>query len=240
MFQTVQDLLKFSLKASNVLGVGQTALAEDFNDALSALNAMLAVWDKRRWLIYHLIDMPLVSTGAQSYTIGVGGDFNVTRPDRIEAAFFRQFVNSPGAPVDYPLVVMDSREDYNGLTLKSLASQPAYLFYDSGFPMGRVYPWPIPEASVYELHLTIKDTLSGFDTPFAALNVPPEYEEAIWTNLALRLSAIFGTEPQASIPGLARASLETIRGANAQVPRLAMPGGLGGGAKYNIFSDTTY
>ena len=48
---TVGDLITLALKDSGVLGAGQTALAEDMNDALSRLNMMLGQWNRRRWLI---------------------------------------------------------------------------------------------------------------------------------------------------------------------------------------------
>ena len=46
MLNTAQDYINFALKASGALGVGQTALAEDNADALSALNGMLGLMAK--------------------------------------------------------------------------------------------------------------------------------------------------------------------------------------------------
>lgn len=233
--------MTFSLRAAGILGVGQSALAEDYADVFSALNAMLAQWNRKRWLIWHLVDVSLVSTGAQSYSVGIGGDFNVARPDRLEAAFFRQIVSSQPNQVDYPLEVLQSREDYNDIALKTLTSWPQYIFYDSAYPLGYVYPWPIPQASAYELHLTLKETLTQFTSYTQSLNLPGEYTEALWTNLAVRISAIY---PGVALPpqtvALAKTSLEVIRGANTQIPQLAMPQGMGRPALYNIFSDEAY
>jgi hypothetical protein len=238
---TPQDIITFSLKAAGVLGVGQTALAEDNADAFSALNAMLGVWNSRRWIIWHLIDVVVPSTGAMSYTIGPGADANVPRPDRIEAAFFRQLLANQPQFVDYPLQILESREDYNLIALKSLQSWPQFLFYDSAFPVGVLYPWPIPQASIYELHLSVKDTLIQFSTYNQQINLPPEYTEAIWTNLCLRLAAIYpGAVVTETVQNLAKASMATIRGANTQIPKLVMPDGLGRGSLYNIFSDQIY
>ena len=38
------SIINLSLKIAGILGVGQTAQAEDSNDALTMLNAMLAQW----------------------------------------------------------------------------------------------------------------------------------------------------------------------------------------------------
>lgn len=240
---TPQDICTFSLKAAGVLGVGQSALAEDFTDAFSALNAMLAIWNRNRWLIWHLIDAPLMSTGAQSYTVGPGGDFDIPRPDRLEAAFFRQIVQSQPNNIDYTLQILQSREDYNLIALKSLVSWPTYIFYDAAFPLGKVYPWPIPQASLYELHLSLTETLTAFTSYNQVINLPPEYFEALWTNLCLRLAAIYpGCAISQPVADLAKSSLEVLRVANTQIPLLRMPSGMPGGrgALYNIFSDQVY
>lgn len=93
---TVSDLIELALKEAHVVGVGQTPLSEDVNDALRLLNYMMAQWNRKRWLIYQLVDLVVNATGAESYTVGPGGDFQMAvRPDRIEKAFFRQFGSGP-------------------------------------------------------------------------------------------------------------------------------------------------
>jgi len=237
---TPGDIVTYALKAAGILGVGETALAEDSSDAFASLNAMLGSWGKRRWLVYHEIDVSAVSTGAQYYTIGSGGDFNTPCPDRIESAFFRQYPQQ-SQTVDYPLEILQSREDYNQIALKGLVSWPTYVFYDADWPLGKVYPWPIPQASIYELHLSLKVSLPTFTSYTQTINLPPEYFEALWTNLCLRLAAYYpGCAISDDTRALAKASIASIETANTQIPRLSMPRGLSRPALYNIFSDQTY
>ena len=236
---TPNDIITRALKKAGVLGVGQTALADDVNDAFLDLNGMLAQFQRKRWLVYHLVDVAFVSTGAQSYTVGSGGNFNVAwRPDKIEAAFFRQIVPSQTNLVDYPLTLLQAREDYNQIALKTLGPFAGYLFYDSAYPLGYAYPWPILAANTYELHLTLKENLGQFSTLTDTVNLPPEYAEALEWNLALRLRATYQLPPDQTVNGMARDSLELIRGANTQIPRARMPKDLMSGGRYNIFSDT--
>ena len=82
-------LIRLMLRDAGVSGVGQAPRAEDNNDVLTTLNMMLDEWATKRWLVYHLVDVSVPVTGAISYTIGAGGDFNTTRPDQVQAAFFR-------------------------------------------------------------------------------------------------------------------------------------------------------
>ena len=61
---TAGSIINLALKMAGVLGVGQTASAEDSNDALTLLNQMLAQWQRQRWLVYSLDDVSFTATGA--------------------------------------------------------------------------------------------------------------------------------------------------------------------------------
>lgn len=199
---------------------------------------MIAQWARKRWLMWHLLDVFKVSIGAMSYTVGIGGDFNTPRPDRLEAAFFRQIVPSQPNQIDYPLNLIESRETYNNIALKSLKTFPTNIFYDAAYPLGVIYPWPVPQATIYEIHLTVKDTLTQFTTLTQAINMPPEFIAALKFNLAIRLRQAYTLPPDPVLIGLAKDSLSVIRGANAQIPNLTMPSDLiRGGLSYNVFSD---
>ena len=234
---TPADLITLALKQTGVLGVGQTATAEDMNDGLVLLNMMLGQWSRKRWLLYHLLDASKISTGALSYSIGSGGDINVIRPDRIEDAFVR-FVNQT-APnqVDTPLTVLPSREDYDRIPLKGQIGFPQVVFYDSGFPLGSVYVWPVPAAGLYEIHLILKADLGQLTSLTQRISLPPEYQEALLYNLAVRLCENWGRPQRPGTMALAKSSLAVLRAANTQIATLRMPDGLVRG-RYNVYSDS--
>lgn len=233
---TPNDIVKLALLDSGIVGQGQIASANDTNNAFTRLKMMMANWTRRRWLVYHLKTLIVVSTGAQSYTIGPGMQFNCPRIDRIESAFLRQ--TNTSLPVDYPLDILQSMEDYNRIRLKTLQSFPGSVFLDSGFPTGILYFWPIPLASIYSVAVTIKDDLPVYVNLPDDLNLPPEYEDPLYQNLVVRLRAAYQLPPDPIFVGLAKASLETLRTANAQIPRLWMPGAVTRrGPGYNIIGD---
>jgi hypothetical protein len=233
----VRDFITLALKNSGVLGTGQTPGAEMTNAALQTANTMIGQWAARRWLVYHLINITKTSTGAVTYTIGPTGDFNcAVRPTSIEAAFVSQNLSTP-QQIDTPLEILQSREDYSRIAMKQLTSFPYYLYYDNAFPLGTLYPWPAPNATLYGLTVTIKMVLSQFANLSDDVSLPAEYQEALIYNLAIRVRALYQMPPDPVIIGLAKSALNTIRIANAQVPRLQMPLGMSRGGRYNVYSD---
>lgn len=174
---TAREFIELCLREVGVTGVGQTPLDQDINDAFTIMNRMLAQWQKRRWLVPNLIDVKAVGNGLRSNPIGPGGYYNAARPDKIQAAYFKQLGGSGGFDsgfdsgfdngsllgnnVSYPLQPIWSYEDYaNKIQLKDLTTWPSYYFYDAAFPYGNVFIWPIP-TNQYEIHLILKGPI-GF------------------------------------------------------------------------------
>jgi hypothetical protein len=259
VLKTPQDLLTLVLKDCGATGVGQTPRAEDLNDAFDTAIMMLGQWNRKRWLVYHLVDVVVPSTGAGQYTLGPGGDVQLAvRPDRVEAAFLRQLMGvgfggfifgvtpfGSAPPVDYPMRILQSREDYNRIALKSLQSFTRSLFYDNAWPLGVLHPYPIPQASLYEIHLSLKETLTSFPSLTTVINLPDEYFGALFYNLVLRVGVRYPIsrdqtmlDQWETVKGLAKDSLNVLRGANTQIAALTMPSDLLRQGKYNIYSDT--
>jgi hypothetical protein len=239
--KTPLDIITLALKTANVVGVGQTPAAEDTNDAFNLLNMLLAQLQRRRYFVYQLVTTSKQATGAQSYTVGPGGDFNVARPAKIESAYFRLLTTGP-QPVDYPLEILRSQEDYNRIGLKSLNAFPRYAFYDMAYPLGNLFVWPIPN-NQYTVFISTMLQLQQFQTINDTISLPLEYEAAIYWNLVPELWTFYGIVPdqltEERVIKKAAASLDIIEEANAQIPQLAMPAALKSPSVgwYNIYGD---
>ena len=237
MTYTVSQIINLALKDAGIIGVGQVPNAEDTNDSFTRLNWMIDQWAQKRYLVWHLNDLSFVSTGAQSYTVGPGGNYNISpRPDRIEDAFLRQ-INITPLSIDYPLELIESRETYDRIALKTLKSFPTWLFYDSAWPTGSIFPWPVPQANIYEVHIVVKETLAEFTNTAQVISLPLAYFEALHLNLAVRLRDAYDLPVKPALVGLAKVALNTIRASNTQIARLKMPHGLMRPGVYNVFSD---
>lgn len=270
---SANDVCSAALKDSGAYGVGQTPLAEDISDAKARLQWMLQQWQRKRWFIYHLVTYSCTAQvdptgqfqGKQAYTVGPGGDFNTdlrhrpqsndfdshfgsgyavsARPNRIESAFLRQLTMSQPNQIDYPLTQIFSMEDYNRIALKGLSSFPGYFFYDTSWDLGLLYPWPIPQANIYSVHITAREQLPPMFAQAANLfDIPWEYYNAMVLQLAIRLRPKYGINALQGdpLPNLAKDALNTLKKANFQISRLQVPGDLVRPQLYNIFSDRMY
>lgn len=238
---TGTDICTAALLRAGVTGVGNPPSADQISRALILLNDMLALWSSKRWLNYAEIDHTIVVTGAQSYTIGPTGDIVVAaRPDRIEYGFVRLLNSGVSLPVDYPMRQIMSREDYSRVTLKTLKTLPDSFFYDSNFPLGTIYPLPIPNSPTqYELHFGTRVILPVLVTPATNISLPPEYTYAMRWNLASECRSEWRLPMAPDIEAKAKDGRNTIRSSNVQVPSLSLPAGLAGSrGLYNPFSDS--
>ncbi len=251
----VNDVIMASLRKSGIIGLGQTPAGDDTLDAQSDLSDMLAEWNTKTWLVWDKIDVSVVADGrSKPYTIGPGttgptvaADIPVTvRPDRIEQSYIR-ILGGGGAggnlPVDQPLDWIPSAESYADIALKTLVAYPKNWYYQPETPNGNIFFYPWPQASLYEMHVIIKNAFPlvlPLNTDLSKL--PPVCRSAMKFNLAIRLRQAYGKglRPDPELKGLAKNSLETMRMSQIQVPQLVMPAMLRRPSHYNIYGDITY
>src|SRR5581483_2248274 len=228
---TCGQLLTNALVDSGVLGIDEAPEQAQINRALTQVNWLLAQWARKRWLVYRIQDYSFVSTGAQSYQVGLKATVDINpRPDRLEYAFLR-FLNqsNPGNLMpDIPIEIVQSHEDYARIPVKGVGTLPWRIFYDPVWPIGLLFPWPVPQATIYEIHVGFKVVLPRFTSVQQKINLPPEYEAALNWCLARRLRASYQMPADPEVNQFARDALNTIRLANTAVGRLRLPSFLRG------------
>lgn len=245
----VSVLLTDALVTAGVVGLDESIEPPVINKALAIANRMIAQWQHERYMVYQLVDYGFTSTGANTYTVGAGLNYNINpRPDRLEFAFLRQMSgngapppNAGTQPFDWPLEVIDAYEDYAAIRLKTLGTFSAAVFYDPGWPVGVLHPWPVPQSGIYELHIVCKQTLHRFGSLQETVMFPPEYEAALEWCLARRYKVGFQLPRDPDLNILAAQGKNIIRKANTQIPTLRYPPELmrNGDGSYNYRSDST-
>lgn len=246
--QVVSVMLAQALLIAGVIGIDEDVEDPMLNLAYDLANDLIAQWQHERYMVYQLVDYGFTSTGALTYTVGVGQNFDINpRPDRLEFAFLRQLSgngapppNAGTQPFDWPLDVIDAYEDYAAIRLKTLGTFSAAVFYDPGWPIGILRPWPVPQSGIYELHILCKQTLPRFPSLQSSVNFPPEYSAALKWCLARRYRVGFQMPRDPDLNSLAAQGKNIIRKANTQIPTLGMPRELirSGDSAYNYRSDT--
>lgn len=224
--ETVQQLLTNALTDAGIIGIDEAVEQPVLNRAFTQANWLLAQWARKRWLCYRLQDYSFISSGAQTYTVGNKQIIDINpRPDRLEYAFLRfaQTSNPGNLAVDIPLRIIQSHEDYSRITVKNVGTLPWMIFYDPAWPIGILHPWPVPQPTIYEIHVGFKVVLPRFESIQQAINFPPEYAAALNWCLARRFRATYQMPSDPTIDSLARDGLNTIRLANQQVGTLRMP-----------------
>lgn len=186
---TANTMITRAMRLIQVLTPDAAPTAQEAADGLYALNAMLDAWSIERLMVYQVQQSSYSwASGNASRTIGSGGNFNTTRPYKIEpnGNFFR---TSGG--IDYPLAVY-AREEYDRIVQKSAAGAiPEHLFHDTGYPLMTLYAYPVPSQTL-TLYLNDWKPLQSFSGLTTALALPPGYQAAIEYSLALWLAPEFG------------------------------------------------
>jgi hypothetical protein len=201
MSETAQTLIKGALRAIGVVATGETPSAAEMQDGLEALQLMLRGWSAHNIRLYYTKQESLALSGAESYTIGSGGSLDTVRPSSIRGAWTS----------DGPVQIVDEGW-YRKVRASSLSGGPVgYLWYSPEYPLGKLYPWPMATATLYV------DSLKPLTDPATIttdVSFPPEYDEAIKWNLAVRLAPEYGKEIGATIASLALSSLMGLQSRN--------------------------
>ena len=214
---TPSTMIVRSLQLIGEKGIGETLTAAEETAYLAVLNSMMESWSLERLLVYHILDEVFTLTaGDGSYTIGTSGDFNTTRPLKIEGAVIRDTDDADSG------VEILGADAWRRIVLKTSTgnSYPAYLYYDAQYTSARgvINLWPEPQAGL-RLVISSWKQLQTFALISTTLALPPGYERAIIYNLAIELAGGM-IEPAPSVVKIARESKGAIKRVN--VPDMSM------------------
>jgi hypothetical protein len=227
---TASDIVLHALKDINVLGAGETLPAEDGFDALATLNMILAQWQVQKVYVYGQRVIAVPCNGAQTYTIGPAATVDTTLPPEIDSATY--VLRS----VTYPLTVIESREDYENITLKAIAGTiPSAVFFQRDYPQGTLYVWPQP--SMGTLNLVTRDVLNSYASLAEDIAVPPESALAMRMTLAEMLAeGAYGKVITPRYAAMAKNARKVMKRINLNLPMLGQPAELVSKGRFSIYS----
>jgi hypothetical protein len=189
---------------------------EDSADALMVFQQMIDGWNADGLAIFTTSsqDFPFVLS-KQTYTLGPSGDFNAPRPAQI-TAMSTILLSDPSNPIEVPITMYSVDDWQTQVPVKKVqGSFPLICYDDGGFPLRTLNFWPIPTQQPTSFRLYSWQALSAptaYNTPIA---FPPGYLEAFRYNLAVRLSAEYGTQLSPTVATIAIDSLGRLKTMNA-------------------------
>lgn len=188
---TALDIISSALRLDGILASGEVPNAAEAQDALVVLNDLVDQWNAERLMIFTISRQvfSLVS-GQQTYTMGLGGDFNVVRPAKIELVSIINLQN-PSQPMELPLTILNEA-GWSNIPVKNILSSLPMSVWDGGeFPLRNLSYWPIPNVLV-QTAIYSWVPLTSFTSLTTDLTFPPGYAKAIRYNLAVDLAPEYG------------------------------------------------
>jgi hypothetical protein len=173
--KTVRDIVTLALRKASILGIGETAAAEDADAAREELELMLKGWQNMGYNLWTKTAGSLTLTTAASYTLAP------VRPMSILSARLKR------GSTEMPMSEM-SRQEYDELPTKTATGTPTMFYYDRQREAALFYVWPVLSAANSEtVEFTYDRELADISDINDAIDIPGEWWEAVVYNLAARL-----------------------------------------------------
>ena len=219
MASTAQQIIMTAYQMIGYYGASETMNSADSALGLDQLNKLLDSWSNTPLACFAITEQSLpLQPGVSAYTIGTTGGamVNLPRPIRImegPGAAYLQDINQNNYRVD-----VVPREQWNQIANRgpnTTSNIPDTLFYDPQFPLGVINLWPTPNEGGYTLFFDSYAQLADMANLVQVFALPPGYELAIQTNLALLLYPFcFKGEPSRTVVTAASRSLTNVKRSN--------------------------
>lgn len=217
MSNTVLDVITAAMQNLGVIAIDETPSAAEAAQGLSILIDMLDTWQSESLTIFTVQPhvFPFVANKG-AYTLGAGGDLNISRPVKIMYASVRY----PDGTTDLPVEIIDVQK-YSAIVIKTITSTFPYMLYDdNNFPLKTLYFYPVPQDGTYSMVLWVWQLLSSPSTLTAIMSFPPGYTEGLKTNLAVRMGPRFGRQVSPDLKEQADKAKARIQRSNTVIPEM--------------------
>jgi len=209
---TAQEIIQASMRKLGVYASGETPTTNELADGLSALQSMLRAWSGRRLVVFSSVkDTLTLVAGTASYTWGSGGTLTTARPHSVLGAYT---LDSDNISCELDII---TEGQYRVLGNKTLTGRPSKMFVHMLYPLSYIYLYTAPDIA-YTLYIDSMKQFtetSSFSALSDTLQFPPNYEEPIIYNLAIRLGSEFGKAISADVAAIAASGLKELMSLNS-------------------------
>ncbi len=233
---TVLSVIKSAMRRIGALASGETPTADETADALEILNNLVGSWQNERLITYTITrtTWPIVaSTG--SYTLGLTGDIAIDRPVFVTQIKAIDTSQDPDVEIDLGRLLTEA--EYASIPDKDQTGTfPTCCYYNPTFPLGTVTFWPVPTSSTLLGAISAWAPITSFASLATTITLPPGYNRALVSNLAIELADEWGRPVTANLQRIADQSKAVIKVANYRPIPLACDEAIvgAGGTSWNI------
>ena len=195
MATTSTDILNEALYALGMLWPGDTATTPVLTDASMHLAQLWSAWGATNELCNAQYHQTLtVTAGTSAYTFGTAGTL-VASATPVEIVGAQSVSGNFKIPIKIVSFAQFDALVEDQLSMTSVYAQ--FLAVDNAYPSINLKLWPTPATSPASLVLDYYGAMTALPLypSVATLSLAPEYERALWTNLAVDLI------PRYALPG---------------------------------------
>lgn len=192
---TPRAIIKDAMLEAKLLQEAQEPNGEQYAQNIGRLTDMINIAQTQGMKLWLLVDtsVTLVS-GTQAYTLGPSGSVDMTRPLRVEQAYY---LDNSTIPNSRPIIPI-SWQEYLALGQRTQTGALTSVFVDKGQTLMTVYCWPVPDdtAATGTLHLLLRTQVTGPISLTETMNFPVEWR--LWLVWGLAAEICTG-QPQAIV-----------------------------------------
>jgi hypothetical protein len=221
------DVVHKALRVTGVVGLGDAVDPLVSQEALMLLNGMRAEWSLNV-KNYAKYDQTYTATGDKQFitlgidSLGIPGDI-ASRPNEIT-----HIVIINGDPTaannNFPIEIRPY-SDYRNLVVQNIFAVPQIAYVDTEYPLQNVYLYP-GLSSGWSVRVIGSKYMTEYENIADNFIDPPEYFDALYLNLALRLAPLYGSQLNDGVVQQAAGALKHIKHHMLMTRMGIMPNGL--------------
>jgi hypothetical protein len=175
---TAREHIVAALRDARVIGSGAEPTADELDDSLVRFNGLLKSWSAKANLFRN----------AELSVTTIGGTASVTLNAAVRDVSAVRHVLS--ATSHRPLSPWN-RTEYFSLPNRTTAGNPSAYYLDRQRDAAVLYLWPVP-ATAQTLKLDYSRKAETITDASETVDIPEEWQEAVWKNLAVECAEMFG------------------------------------------------
>ena len=188
-FATDRDsIIAGALRLCGAVALGETPTSDQVTEASEALNMMAKAWQADGMPLWAITETTwTVTSGTNSYTIGVGQTINVAAPLKVYQAFYTT-TSASAIPMNvynrYDFKLLPNSTDVTGL--------PINLYYQPLTDTGTIKLWPYPNDSTTQITIQYARPYQDMDAASDNFDFPAYWILALTYMLSWVLSDEYG------------------------------------------------